>query len=226
MRYDLIRCHNLNWQTEDDHGFFVNFEDKIAIYSDKTYYDPHKPERIHKLIYACNKADIEKANTWCEKNKLKIVPRNPHAYVDWKVGDGVKDENDERYAGTVIARVGNVVCVRWCEGVSTWYDINDLSVLYHKCLILTNYEQELLEQQEEKEQLKFSKGDRVLVRDSLDTKWKAADFAKLLQGNEYPYLTADFDATYEVVWRYCIPYNEKTWMLLGTTNNYMEESAE
>ena len=58
--------------------------------------------------------------------------------------------------------------------------------------------------------------DKVLVRDYPDEKWRATFFSHF---NEYDkkYVTTC------MTWMYCIPYNEKTAKLLGTTNSYEED---
>lgn len=62
----------------------------------------------------------------------------------------------------------------------------------------------------------FKKGDRVLVRDS-DTPWNFDYFDFYREGTDYPYKC--LYAPYEQ----CIPLNEHTWKLLGTTDEYKEE---
>lgn len=61
----------------------------------------------------------------------------------------------------------------------------------------------------------FKEGDRVLVRDS-DTSWKFDVFQDYDEKARYPYIC--LYAPYEQ----CIPLNENTWKLLGTTTKYEE----
>lgn len=58
--------------------------------------------------------------------------------------------------------------------------------------------------------------DKVLVRDSLLNKWRCQFFSHILKDDDYPYA-----CTY-CKYRYCIPYNEDTKHLIGTTNEAPE----
>lgn len=68
----------------------------------------------------------------------------------------------------------------------------------------------------EKKIYPFKVGDRVLVRDS-DTSWNFDYFDSYREGSFYPYMCRY--APHEQ----CIPLNEHTWKLLGTTVEYKEE---
>lgn len=66
----------------------------------------------------------------------------------------------------------------------------------------------------------FKAFDKVLVRDTKDEYWRPAFFASLDEDsiNEYGYcLIGDPDG---VFCKYCIPYNDQTAHLLGTTNDW------
>ena len=65
----------------------------------------------------------------------------------------------------------------------------------------------------------FKEGDRVLVRDS-DISWRFDIFSSYREDSEYPYKC--LYAAYER----CIPLNEHTWKLLGTTDEYKEETTD
>lgn len=62
----------------------------------------------------------------------------------------------------------------------------------------------------------FKEGDRVLARDS-DTSWNLDYFHSYREGSFYPYMCRY--APHEQ----CIPLNEHTWELLGTTDEYKSE---
>ena len=62
-------------------------------------------------------------------------------------------------------------------------------------------------------------GDKVLVRDS-DTSWRFDTFSCYRENSDYPYMC--IYAPYEQ----CIPLNEHTWNLLGTTDEYKEETTD
>lgn len=68
----------------------------------------------------------------------------------------------------------------------------------------------------EKKVYSFKEGDRVLARDS-DTFWDFDYFDSYREGSFYPYMCRY--APHEQ----CIPLNEHTWKLLGTTDEYKEE---
>lgn len=57
----------------------------------------------------------------------------------------------------------------------------------------------------------FKPFDKVLVRESNDGRWYA-DFFSNMYGDRYNCIGC--------TWKYCIPYNEQTAHLLGTTENY------
>ncbi len=67
----------------------------------------------------------------------------------------------------------------------------------------------------------FKKGEPVLVRDSKYNKWRiAAYISRDITGS----VLADTGKS-TVHWKQCIPYNERTMHLLGTTEDYKEEQA-
>jgi len=64
----------------------------------------------------------------------------------------------------------------------------------------------------------FRTGDRVLVRDDNDEEWRYSIFDDYNPYSNIPY-TCEGDG-----WRQCIPYNERTWPLLGTTEAYNQQT--
>ena len=61
---------------------------------------------------------------------------------------------------------------------------------------------------------------KVLVRNSDDNKWRCALYSYTIDGNEVnKYVTIDCSYNYH---RYCIPYNEDTQHLTGTTDEAPE----
>lgn len=67
----------------------------------------------------------------------------------------------------------------------------------------------------------FNVGDPVLVRDRKRYTWKLRAFVGILKDAEYPYGVTD--GCFESKWRCCIPYDDSTRHLLGTSDNYEEE---
>lgn len=66
----------------------------------------------------------------------------------------------------------------------------------------------------------FKPFDKVLVRDGIHECWRISIFSNYLEKGDYPY------ACMNGVYRYCIPYNEHTAHLLGTTDPYTEGGGE
>lgn len=114
--------------------------------------------------------------------------------------------------GKVIVLVGDA------EAPITILTTSDDLTKYNK-LILTDYEKELILAQELEEMQKkcpFKKGDKVLVRDG-DEPWMFDVFVNYEADSCYPYECNGNE------WKQCIPLNEHTWKLLGTTDEYKEE---
>ena len=65
------------------------------------------------------------------------------------------------------------------------------------------------------EKHQFKPFDRVLVRDCKQSVWKTELYSYSYQNND-----GIFHACVGHTWRYCIPYNEETKHLLGTTEPY------
>lgn len=77
----------------------------------------------------------------------------------------------------------------------------------------------------EKQECPFKKGDRVLVRDYNNESWRPRIFSSYDSYDKeckYKYECEGDDDKYIQ----CIPYNEHTWKLLGTTDEYKEENMK
>lgn len=82
---------------------------------------------------------------------------------------------------------------------------------------LTDYERELLKvDDEKKEECPFKEGDRVLVRNTDKDTWDYDYFLEYHINLSYPY------SCIAESYKQYIHYNEKTWQLLGTTDDYKE----
>lgn len=66
----------------------------------------------------------------------------------------------------------------------------------------------------------FRKGEPVLVRVGKTTKWHFKVFVRVTE-RKYPYVATN--GQQETEWGQCLPYNEKTMHLLGTSEDYKEE---
>lgn len=67
------------------------------------------------------------------------------------------------------------------------------------------------------EECPFKEGVRVLVRDTDKDTWDYDYFLAYRINLSYPY------SCIKESYKQCIPYNEKTWRLLGTTDDYKEK---
>lgn len=67
------------------------------------------------------------------------------------------------------------------------------------------------------EKNQFKPFDKVLVKESKDSVWKIE-----LYSHSYQNLNGTFHVCVGHTWRYCIPYNEETKHLLGTTKDYQK----
>ena len=137
--------------------------------------------------------------------------------IDWKVGDKVKHNiNNQVY--TILAVLGEAIILSKDSEISvTALTTADALTKYNK-LVLTDYEKELTHAQEleKKKECPFKEGDKVLVRDK-DSSWAFDEFLYYDAESHYPYKCVC--SSYEQ----CLPLNEHTWQLLGTTDEYKEE---
>lgn len=78
-------------------------------------------------------------------------------------------------------------------------------------------EDENVTESKQDSECKFQPFDKVLVRDDKQRIWRIEFFGFILDDEDYKYRCL-FDS-----YRYCIPYNENTKHLLGTTDNWEEE---
>lgn len=82
------------------------------------------------------------------------------------------------------------------------------------------YNHETLQVEPEKPKCSILAFDRVLVRDSDDSIWRAEFFSHYLPNKNFPYVCLG------TAYRQCIPYNEHTAHLLDTTDSYTEGGSE
>lgn len=208
MKYDLTRCNNLNFRRGYNTGFLKVNEGKAYMYSHKKEWAVAIGAERH-FYFGCAQLD-----ELASEEDFEIIPRNPETHVAWKVGDKVVNiKHGDVY--TIAALVEKGVVLSMDAGDYTALTTTDALTKYYK-LVLTDYEQELLNAKGQ-DVCPFKNGDRVLVRDEDEDAWIFETFDSYEGGNEYPY-----DCNKDV-YKQCIPYNEKTWKLLGTTDEYEEE---
>lgn len=210
MKYDVTKCNNLNFERASGLSGFMKVSSKGVCY----FYQRDEIWDIGTMMLQprfWKAVDFAEFNRFVEVNRIQIVPRNPETYTDWKVGDKVIS-NKGNHVETIIAVLGKaIVLVRDAEVPITCLITADNLTKYDK-LILTDYEQELLAEQE-KEKCPFKEGDKVLVKNEGEF-WRFDKFRFYNEGEYFPYVC--FSSVYEQR----IPLNEHTWWLLGTTDEY------
>lgn len=216
MKYDFSKCNNLQFKAKvqgiEKKGYLK------VLHGENVYIFFTDSEKVFdaslQLEYTLCKSftNIMGFNLWEENHELEIIPRDPETYSDWKVGDRVelKDSGDFY---TIVAKLGEVVFL--LDKYNYISTLSTINIQKKFRLVLTDYEQDLLNDKKEKD-CPFKDGDRVLVRD-YDTSWRFDVFHCYKEGKTYPYECAV--GPYEQ----CIPLNEHTWKLLGTTDEYKEE---
>lgn len=213
MKYDSKKCNNLNFKLASGLSGFIKSAPNGDVYLYQNYCN-WDPSTMTMMPCFWKTVRAEAFDDFVKDSELSIVPRDPETYTDWKVGDKVISKTGNKI-NTINAMLGNaIVLVRDAEvPITILTSVDDLT-RYNK-LILTDYEQELIHAQEKKE-CPFKEGDKVLVRDS-DTSWTFDIFQNYEENACYSYecLGSEYEQ--------CIPLNEHTWKLLGTTDEYKEE---
>ena len=218
MKYDLTRCDNLNYENGPEGDGYIKVVDEIAYFYTSEYWDADRQ------AFAVNSAEyILTYEEGCVKDffgkypNFAIVPRDPETYQEWKVGDILVEKDcptGDRYHK--ILKAGNEYIIYNNIGY-TGIDIataQDVWVQKFR-LELTPYEKEILHPHK----LNFEIGQKLLVRKRKDYQWVMRAFR---EEDEDGYAVC-FDGDR---YKFAIPYNEKTWMLLGTTDDYKEEMQE
>lgn len=158
---------------------------------------------------------------------FEIIPRDPETYKDWQVGDIVASNDKTERTKEVIFRSGELVVCKNADGdIDGDYTCGQLHRLGYR-LVLTDIEKQIIEEKKKAVEdipkpYEFKKGEPVLVRSDYAGQWLLAAFVDrnaFLQSGEYG--VTDGQRTFRS--RYCIPFNEKTMHLLGTTEDYKEE---
>lgn len=210
MKYDLTQCNNLRWKSENDAGFIKTDGNKVCLLSDKMWLDDYG-----NLVH-CNTiaSRIEIAEMYLIRlPNFEIVPRAPETYKDWQTGDVVRNgKSNIRYI--IAERNGRVVYLSR-NGEETFVGCYFCEQLFNMGfrLVLPDYEKSLIEK--DKDECPFKAGDRVLVRDNhISDVWQYARFMSYNGDAAFPYKTLSDS------WKQCVPYNEKTWRLLGTSDTY------
>ena len=220
MKYDITKCNNLNFKLASGLSGFMKVSPKgdCYLYQHDGFWDADAMMQKHRFWKGVESAAF---NSFVEDSELQIVPRDPETYTDWKVGDRFKRKETGR-AYEIITMSGDVAFIRaeFDGRIKLVSATSDLLPNYYQ-LILTDYEQELLAAQE-KEKCPFREGDKVLVRDYDSSEWRFAIFESYNKNSKEPYKMKSLTLSY----RQCIPLNEHTWKLLGTTDEYKANNNE
>lgn len=221
MKYDFSKCNNLQFKAKGDEGEVMTGYLKVAKEGEEcvvyVFSDWKENESLDSSLQIVTRdyercEIIEDFSEWAEKHDLEIVPRDPETYTDWKVGDRIESKIGEP-TYTIIAKLGDVVFLS--DNLARIFTVSVAHLIKTYRLILTDYEKELIPAQEleKKKECPFKEGDKVLVRDS-DTSWRFDVFQNYEENACYSYecLGSEYEQ--------CIPLNEHTWKLLGTTDEY------
>ena len=169
---------------------------------------------------------------------FEIVPRAPETYQDWQVGDIACEEEHRNARYEVIFRSGELVFFKdWNNYATNPFTCSEAFRRFGFRLVLTDIERQIIEERERaklragksevKSEIKsnvhheLKKGEPVLVRDSLEGKWFLYAFVEHNRSGRHPFRANAGGG--EVGFNHCIPYNERTMHLLGTTEDYREE---
>lgn len=225
MKYDFSRCNNLQFKAKGNEEEVMTGHLKVAKEGEEcvvyVFSDRKESESLDSSLQIVTRnyercEIIEDFSKWAENHDLEIIPRDPETYNDWKVGDRVRCMSGAEVVYDIAAKLGEVVFLSKNHSQVLTLPINILVRDFK--LILTDYEKELIHAQEleKKKECPFKEGDKVLARDS-DTSWRFDVFGYYEEDSRYPYVCKGSE--YEL----CIPLNEHTWKLLGTTDEYKEE---
>ena len=221
MKYDFTKCNNLNFKIKDGTtGYIKVVKNPIRFY---LYLDIDKDSYFNTDLQISTDnlnlvfGSLTEFKNWAMRNKLEIIPRNPETYNDWKVGDVLKYKYNKSETLIILSILGDVVLVS-SEDMRYAYMHTSKFISEKYQLFLTDYEQELLKvDDEKKEECPFKEGDIVLVRDTDKDTWDSDYFLEYRINSSYPY------SCRAESYKQCVPYNEKTWQLLGTTDDYKEK---
>ena len=216
MKYDLTKCNNLRWESGNEEGLIKTDVKEMYLLFD-TQSMNSEGNIVNDVAWHSNEwEDACFDDVLNDFPNIKIIPRDPDTYTDWQVGDVVSiDEFEEIDLQVVVAaRINDIVICKYIKENMVFGRFTCEELKKKGRLVLTDYEKEL----KGESKCEFKEGDVVLVRDGNSEKWISGIFETIIEDDAYPYLISGLGK-----FKRCIPYNEKTWRLLGTTDNYEEE---
>lgn len=206
MKYDYSRCNNLDWKTKSSSGFMKVNGEEITLFCYKNSFDTLNGNSCYSYFSTFHSGETLEASF----PDLEIIPRDPKTYNMFKEGDSVSYVAD---SGVVLFSTPKVAIVSWDNSEvqisENGYD-SDLE------LKLTDYEKQLM-LKTRKDVIHFNPGDRVIGRDedSDDSTWDFGIFEEMSEDDGKPIYLCKFKEFTE-----CLPFNEETCKLLGTTDDY------
>jgi hypothetical protein len=216
MRYDLTRCDNLNYKNGPEGAGYVKVVDDNAYFYTNEYWDR---ERLTFAVNCpdsvCTYDDAAVESIFDTYPNFAIVPRDPETYQEWKAGDILVEKDcptGDRYHRILEVHNGYIVYDNIGYTGITLATTQDVWNQKKLRLELTPYEKEILHPHK----LDFEIGQKLLVRQRKDYQWVMRAFREEDEAGN----AVCFDGMH---YKLAIPYNEKTWMLLGTTDDYTEE---
>lgn len=218
MKYDILKCNNLRFRYKEYNGFVRVYGMRVLLVTDRDFVT--LDAKLTKAVIG-HYFSPENFEANIDEDDFKIIPRDPNTYNDWQEGDKVcmkileDNEKSDTTVYEVAVRINNVVILTNSWGVQKVATCEELSRLGAK-LVLTDYELEL--QGKKNPDFKFKYGDKVLVRDSGE-EWQFGTFLEYKEETlDYRYVLVTNERFEE-----CLPYNENTWHLLGTSEDYKPE---
>lgn len=172
--------------------------------------------------------DIERGFAGKEVKGFEIVPRDPETYRDWQVGDKVSKEEHRNACFEVIFRSGELVVMKTNANTAcSNYTCDELFGCGYR-LVLTDIERQIIEEKKVVEDIpkpyEFYKGEPVLVRSDYGRDWVVSVYVENSSNPEAQFgKYGATDGRSIIFYRFCLPYNERTMHLLGTTEDYKEE---
>lgn len=225
MNSNISKYNNLNFRLKDGtHGFIkVDSRGSVYLYCNRGFCKKEwdVDAMMPKNNFITSFSDEGLFNLFVEEEGLEIIPRDSETYEDWKVGDMVCSR-ERMLVCIVVAQIGEITFLEPLEGSVTPYFHTGRGMKECYRLVPTDYEKELLRTKEEDEKkCTFRKGDRVLVRNRDDDRWLARIFDCYHKELKYKYECKDDKGnTDDDMYIQCLPFNEHTWQLLGTTDEY------
>ena len=219
--YEFLRkCHGLRFRAtignKPQEGIIKVMSDCVMLcFGDEDYGRLFTFERRDTLSFSAESFRVLPSD-------FEIVPRDPETYKDWQVGDKISRNGRVR---VIIFRCGEVVLYkdRDDECCSFLYTCEEL-FNHDARLVLTDIEKRILEEKKCIEDIpkthELKKGDLVLTRNDRSAEWKLRVFEGRVDGSDRQFKASVDGCLY--IYQYCIPYNEETKHLLGTTDDYEE----